>query len=293
MAGASEVNGRCRRCGEGGARVYIAQELLCDRCADRKTADITGLPELPDPPPDETLTGPDGPAAEIIPWPGPEAPGKVGSTRNHDEGQDWELEDEEEFLAAWERAEASAVDLLRGALPELLNTDPHPGALQAACDELRSGMRARRWPCEHIRRAAGWKPTKLPNGNLELWLGAVGGFISPREETGLDPEEEASIMALQHADWLGAVVGLVRAGVGASAEPGALVDYINDCPEVEGTVDPDKETLIQIAFELVLPTWEAARAVDARRRLTPLGRWGLPRALASAWNRDFDDPAED
>jgi hypothetical protein len=154
-------------------------------------------------------------------------------------------------------------------------------------------MRARRWPCEHIRRAAGWKPTKLPKGNFELWLGAVGGFISPRDETGLDPEEEASIMALQHADWLGAVVGLVRAGVGASADPGALVTYINNCPEVEGAVDPDEETLVELAFELLLPAWEAIGVVDARRRLTPLGRWGLPRALAWAWNGDFDLPAED
>lgn len=273
--------------------MHIGQELLCPRCADRKTAEIRGLPELPDPRLDETLTGPDGRAAEIIPWPGREAPVEGGSARNDDEEQDWELEDEEEFNTAWDRAEASAADLLRRALPELLDTDPPPGALQAACDELRSGMRARRWPCEHIRRAAGWKPTRLPKGNLELWLGAVGGLFSPRDETGLDPEEEASIMALEHADWLGAVVGLVRAGVGASADPGALVTYINNCPEVEGAVDPDEETLVELAFELVLPAWEATGAVDARRRLTPLGRWGLPRALAWAWNGDFDRPTED
>lgn len=408
--------------------MYIGQELLCDRCAGRKTAEITGLPELPDPPPDESRTGPDGrahrfryrlwraptgivaeaeeadrapgdgyhfkvmgphdaivdrllealrvhmlrglgrlhlephprsegwlvagdtvtgrlewseaglpydvvvdgrrlsweefgramepfegweftlriedtpvldvgstgeTAAEVIPWPGREAPSQVGSAPNDDEEEPLEPEDEEEFLAAWDRAEASAVALLRRALAELLGTDPPPGALQAASGELRSGMRTRSWPYEHIWRAAGWKPAKLPRDDVELWLGAVGGLISPREETGLDPEEEASIMALEHADWLGAVVGLVRAGVGASADPQALVQYINDCPEVEGAVDPDEESLVETAFELVLPAWEAAGAVDDRRRLTPLGRWGLPRALAWAWNGDFDRPAED
>lgn len=201
----------------------------------------------------------------------------------------WDLDDEEEFLAAWDAAEAAAVDVLRRALPELIDTDPPAGALQAASDRLRSGMRARSWPYEHMWHAAGWKPTKLPKDDLELWLGAAGGLISPREETGLGSEEEASIMALEHADWLGAVVGLVRAGTGASADPQALVGYINECPDVDGAVDPDEESLVETAFELVLPAWEAAGAVDARRRLTALGRWGLPRALAWAWNGNFDD----
>jgi hypothetical protein len=38
----------------------------------------------------------------------------------------------------------------------------------------------------------------------------------------------------------------------------------------------------------VVPTWEAVGAVDADRRLTALGAWGLPRALARAWGSDFD-----
>jgi hypothetical protein len=142
-------------------------------------------------------------------------------------------------------------------------------------------------PYEHMMRAAGWE--ELPDGDdIELWLGSVGGMFSPRQDTGLAIEEEASIMAVQLGDWLGAVIGLVRAGVGASTSPEALVSYINDCPEVEGEIDPEDASPLQRAFELVLPAWEAAGAVDARRRLTALGRWGLPRALAWAWDHDFD-----
>ena len=33
---------------------------LCDRCFDRRVSDRMGLPVLPDPPAEETLTGPDG-----------------------------------------------------------------------------------------------------------------------------------------------------------------------------------------------------------------------------------------
>jgi hypothetical protein len=46
----------------------------------------------------------------------------------------------------------------------------------------------------------------------------------------------------------------VRGGAGANAEPAALVAAINDCPEVDGTVDPDDADLVELAFEAVLPT---------------------------------------
>jgi hypothetical protein len=81
----------------------------------------------------------------------------------------------------------------------------------------------------------------------------------------------------------------VREGVGADASPEALLGYIDACPEIEGAINPDEAPLLEMAFELVLPAWEAAGAVDDSRRLTALGRWGLPRALAWAWGHRFDD----
>ena len=109
-----------------------------------------------------------------------------------------------------------------------------------------------------------------------------------REASGLDPELESAVMALELADWVGAIVGLVRAGVGASAEPEALIAAIHDTREVDGVVDPDDAAVVGFAFEVVLPTWEAVGAVDPDRRLTALGAWGLPRALARAWGGDLD-----
>jgi hypothetical protein len=184
------------------------------------------------------------------------------------------------------------VELLRRALPELQGVEPPREELATAAQRLRIGLARGSWPYEHILGAAGWAKDDLPADDAKLWLGGVGALISPREETGLDAEEEAAIIALDPADWLGAVIGVVREGVGADASPEALLGYIDACPEIEGTVDPDEATLLEMAFELVLPAWEVAGTVDDTRRLTALGRWGLPRALAWAFRHHFDeDPA--
>lgn len=109
-----------------------------------------------------------------------------------------------------------------------------------------------------------------------------------REESGLGVEEESAVIALEIADWVGAIIGLARAGVGARAEPEDLADWISACSEIDGVIDPDDADFVAGAFEIVLPTWEAVGALDEGRRLTRLGVWGLPRALAAAWGQDLD-----
>ncbi|MEX2587624.1 MAG: hypothetical protein WD602_06470 [Actinomycetota bacterium] len=203
--------------------------------------------------------------------------------------EDLDMEDEA-FLEAWSRAEAQAVDLLRGALAELRD-EPPPPELGSAVDRLLEGMSKRAWPYEHMRRAAGLGQRDLEQ-SPDTWLAALGGMVAMREESGLEPEEESMIMALEHADWLGAVIGLARAGVGAPADPATLVRYVNECPEVDGEVDPEEAFAVETAFELVLPAWEVGQVVDSSRRLTKLGQWGLPRALAWAWDGEFDGPLQ-
>ena len=193
-------------------------------------------------------------------------------------------EDPDEFAAALREEETQALELMRDALPEIRALPPPP-ELKAVVARLRREL-PRAGRLRPTKRAAGWK--RLPKDDRELWLGTVGGLIAMREDAGLDAEDESTIMAMETGDWLGAVVGVVRAGVGADAEPGALVEYISGGPEVDGQVEPDDVELIEYAFELVLPAWEAAGAVTSDRRLTALGRWGLPRALAWAWGGDFD-----
>jgi hypothetical protein len=212
--------------------------------------------------------------------------------RNLDDGRDDPFaidgEDEDAWLERSEAADSQAAAVVVGALSERRGAGAPAGAMAAAAAQLRAGIGANGYPYSWMRRAAGLEG-ELPADDTALLLSVLAATISPREETGLEPGEEASIVALEHGDWAGAVIELVRSGPGASADPAALVQAIDDCPEIEGPPDdPDEISVADAAFELVGLAWEAAGALDDQRTLTPLGAWTLPRALTRAWGVDFD-----
>ena len=74
--------------------------------------------------------------------------------------EDWDeqTEDDEEFLAQWEQAEAEAVEVLRQALPAPMLARLPAGELTAACQRLRAGLAQHDPAVETIRRAAGLDP---------------------------------------------------------------------------------------------------------------------------------------
>jgi len=59
VSGSGSPAPSCADCGLA-SRVSLSGVELCDRCFDRRVSDRMGLPVLPDPPAEETLTGPDG-----------------------------------------------------------------------------------------------------------------------------------------------------------------------------------------------------------------------------------------
>ncbi len=195
-------------------------------------------------------------------------------------------ESEEAFLASLDAADRDALELLRKALPALRNVSV-PADLQAAAAALRRDLLAGRPDLLPVLRANGWS-RRLPTDDRQLWIESAGALVRMRNDTGLTAEEESLLMTLDHADLLGAILGAVRAGPGAYAGPAQLSAYIDSCPEIEGEVDDEDRELIEAAFELLVPVWMAAGALDADSRLTELGRWGLPRALAWAWAGDLD-----
>ena len=202
-----------------------------------------------------------------------------------DEDED---EDEEVWLREWEAADRHAAEVVIRALSHARGAETPEDALAAAAGQLRAGLSANQYPFSWIGKAAGLD-ANATSDDEELVLRGVAATISPVEETGLDPEDEASIMALEHGDWAGAVIELCRRGPGVSAEPAALVEAIEDCPEIAGPPsDPGDAVVAEAAFELVGFAWEAAGMLDDRRALTPLGVWALPRALTRAWGVDFD-----
>lgn len=50
----------CHDCGGGPVVLSLGDLPLCDSCYDVRIAEATGWPGLPDPPPPETISGPDG-----------------------------------------------------------------------------------------------------------------------------------------------------------------------------------------------------------------------------------------
>lgn len=202
-------------------------------------------------------------------------------------------EEMDEFLAEWQAADRHAAEVLRQALADCVG-DPAPEAdLAAACTRLRMGLRSGQHPFDWVRRAAALDDTDLDMSDGELLVRCVAATIAPTEETGLEAEEEAAIISLEHADWLGAIVSAVRAGPGAEASASSLAAGIYTCPEVniEGGVDVDDGAAEEMAFEIVSLPWSAIGLIDQDQRLTPLGIWGLPRGLAHAWGSNLDPPS--
>ena len=55
----SEDEPTCADCGARPVRMNLGTIPLCDRCFDTRTAASTGWPRLPEPPPPDTIAGPD------------------------------------------------------------------------------------------------------------------------------------------------------------------------------------------------------------------------------------------
>ena len=213
----------------------------------------------------------------------------------HDTDLELNLDDEEldQLLDELEAEDRHAIGVLIKALGEQRGLPPPEAALSAAAKALREGLDAGHHPFDWIRGGADLED-ELPANDAELMLACVAGTISPREETGLEIEDEATIGALEHADWLGAIVSAVRAGPGTGASANALVAGIHACPEVsvQGDVDAHEDTAVEWAFLLLSQPWICLGLIDEDERLTTLGAWALPRALAHAWGGEFDpEPA--
>lgn len=201
---------------------------------------------------------------------------------------------------AWDAAERYAVTLLWEALPEAQSAGVPAEELADAVARFRST--ARKWPYKQLARAT-WD-RRPPADDADLWLDAAGAMATMRRHVGVDSPMLEPVTLLRPADWAGAVIGMVRSGVNSIATAWDLVRYTRQCPEIASSTEPgdeaaydpfaggavDDEALCR-GFQAALLFWEAIGAVNEQQWLTRLGLWGLPRALARAWNGDFDSVA--
>ena len=204
---------------------------------------------------------------------------------------------------AWDAAERYGATLLWRALPEAQVVPVPVEELTAQAARFRSA--ARKWPYKQLARSMrGQRPRKRsPADDTDLWLDAAGAMATMRRHLGMDSPLLEPTTLLRPADWAGAVIGMVRSGVNSIATAEDLVRYARQCPEIAEEPGDEAEAYDPFAgavtddeslgrgFEAALLCWEAIGAVSEQQWLTRLGFWGLPRALARAWNGDFDTTA--
>lgn len=213
-------------------------------------------------------------------------------------------EQDEELFAAWDEEEAFALSELRRILADLPDPERPVGDLHAACVRLREVLSGPGYPGNVLRACAGYDGAPLPDDDEELWLTVTAGIAGPisdlpddddTPERFSDLEGElshedavlASLCAIHHADWLAVVAALARRGPGVLASPERIARFIAESEDIDVQMDePDDLEAAETLFSSVTPLWACLGIVDKTEVLTPLGRWGLPRALERAWSED-------
>ncbi|WP_188192742.1 hypothetical protein [Nonomuraea sp. SYSU D8015] len=218
-------------------------------------------------------------------------------------GQAVNEEQDEELFAAWDEEEAFALSELRRIVAELPKQPALPAAeLEAAAARLRALLALPGYPASVLRACAGFDDRPMPDDDEELWLAVAAGIagpISDLTENGdvleefADLERElseedaalANLCAIQHADWLAAVAALARMGPGVLASPERMARLIAESEDIEiDDQDQDDLDATEGLFASVVALWSCLGIVDEDEVLTPLGWWGLPKALERAWS---------
>jgi hypothetical protein len=163
---------------------------------------------------------------------------------------EWVFSDEEDeaFLEEWRAVDRAAAQYLEERVPGL--TDP------VSDDESR-------------------------------WLDAFVESFDPTDEPDMDPELFSSVMALEHADWLGLALGTLARGPGSSLDASQVLADIDGLDDVEGEIEDLEGTrqVLSMAFVVLTPTWQDLGVLDEDECFTERGVWGLPRALHRSWSR--------
>ncbi|GAA2861486.1 hypothetical protein GCM10010517_20150 [Streptosporangium fragile] len=215
-------------------------------------------------------------------------------------------EQDEELVAAWDEEEAFALSELRRILAELPAPERPVRELRAAAARLREVLTRPGYPGNVLRACAGYEGEPLPADDEELWLSVTAGIAGPisdlpeendRLEVFSDLDHElshedavlAALCAIHHADWLAAVAALARRGPGVLASPERIARLIAESEDIDVDLDePEDLEAAETLFSSVTPLWACLGIVDRTEVLTPLGRWGLPKALERAWSHSSD-----
>ena len=82
-----------------------------------------------------------------------------------------------------------------------------------------------------------------------------------------------------------AVIALARRGPGVLASPERIARFVAESEDIDVEMDdPEDLETTEALFTSVTPLWHRLGIVDGKTILTPLGWWGLPKALERAWS---------
>jgi hypothetical protein len=164
--------------------------------------------------------------------------------------EDWELSDDEvdSWLQEWEAVDRAAAEYLAQRIPGIQDS---------------SAEEPRHW-VDHLAE------TLSPSG-------------APRED---EVESVSAVMALQHADWLGLALGVVRRGPGGVLDPKLVQADVEGLEDVEGEIeDRDGHLLVlQMALLHLTPLWQDLGVLDKSAQFTERGVRALPKALYRIWS---------
>lgn len=159
----------------------------------------------------------------------------------------------------------------------------HEAEIGLAAETLRSAAADDEPPAEWLAASAG--PVDLDDTDRAVVLSALAAAVAPATLVPLAPGARRAVLELEFADWLGVVLGLARAGAGASVDPSALVDHINRCPEVTTDIPKADRARVAWALGVVTEPWETL-GLTADGELSAFGAAVLPAVLTQAWASD-------
>lgn len=184
------------------------------------------------------------------------------------------------------------IEQLRGVLAQLEAEDMRhttPGGWDVTDEEIDSWLEE--WEAVD-RAAADYLAERVPSvrdvleGDAATWVDALAETISPTDEPAeAEIESVSAVTALQHADWLGLALGVVRRGPGGPLDAELVQADIDDLEEVDGEIeDPEGHlAVLEMALLHLTSRWQDLGVLDADQRFTERGVDGLPRALHRTW----------
>ncbi len=165
-----------------------------------------------------------------------------------------------------------------------LDAEPPAEPLRVAVENLAAHAGDTSLPFSYFPLAADWDADELADAaeldeiDLEdVWLAAAASVIAPYDAPDVDvlPAD-----VLDDEDWVAIAAGLLSAGPGTTTSAASLLGSV----ETQRALDAAQRREAERALALVCDLWQALGVLDADRQLTPLGEWGVPRAVLEAWD---------